>query len=123
MKTETDTYIQWKQEHYDQDVIKSYVGYICHNPARKIPRLTASPHLRILPTSSNFSISLFLGIFGNVSPPPLKKGCFELSRITRKIILADFWGQLGGKKNGLPTDLKLSLRVSYPNSLMELCLV
>ena len=64
MKTGTDTYIQWKWEHYDQYVIKSYSSYIYHTPAR----LTASP----LPFS-NFYIPPFLGIFGKVNPP-FKKG-------------------------------------------------
>ena len=35
---------------YDQDVIKRYSGYICHAPARKIPRLTA--FLTPFPTES-----------------------------------------------------------------------
>ena len=43
MKTGTDSYIQWKLEHYDQDVIKRYSRYICLTQARKIPRLTADP--------------------------------------------------------------------------------
>ena len=38
------------------------------------------------------------------------------------MILAHFWGQLGGNKNVLQKDLKLSEWMSYPNSLMELCL-
>ena len=40
----------------------------------------------------------------------------------RKMILAHFSGQLGGNKNVLQKDLKLSEWMSYPNSLMELCL-
>ena len=35
---------------YDQDVIKRYSDYICHTPARKIPRLTA--FLTPFPTES-----------------------------------------------------------------------
>ena len=41
---------------------------------------------------------------------------------TRKIILACSWGQLGGKKDGLQIDLKLSGWMSYPNSPMKLCM-
>ena len=41
---------------------------------------------------------------------------------TRKITLAHFWGHLGGSKNVLQKDLKLSERMSYPNSLIKLCL-
>ena len=81
MKTGSDTYNQCKQEHYDQDVMKSYSGYICHTPARKIPRLTASPLsyripplLMIRPTVQQFSHPPFPGIFGKVSP----KGHFKL---------------------------------------------
>ena len=73
MKTGTDTYIQWKQEHYHQDVIKSYSSYICHNPARKTTRLTASS----FPTESPYPLAIFpshfLMIFGKVTPLPLKK--------------------------------------------------
>ena len=49
---------------------------------------------------------------------PMQKLVRKNTSITRKISLAYFGGQLGGKKNGLQID-----RVSYPNSLMELCLV
>ena len=35
MKIGTDTYIKWKQEHYDHNVIKSYSINICHTLARK----------------------------------------------------------------------------------------
>ena len=41
-----------KQEHYDQDVIKSYSSYIYQTPARKIPRLTGSPPFLQNPPSS-----------------------------------------------------------------------
>ena len=47
-----------------------------------------------------------------------RKSCWER---TREIILAQVGGQLGGKKNGLQIDLKLSGWMSYPNSLMGLC--
>ena len=67
--------------YYDPDVIKSYFSYICHTPARKIPRLTASPlSCRISPflgsplPFSNFSIPPFLGTFGKVNPPFLGPG-------------------------------------------------
>ena len=75
MEIVTDTYIQWKEEHYDQDLIKSW--YICHTPARKntqtnsiLPFPTESPpflgsHLPF----KKFSIAPFLGIFGKVNPP------------------------------------------------------
>ena len=83
MKTGNDTYIQWKQELYDQDVIKSY-SYICHTPTRKIPRLITSPTflqnpplLGIPLLFSNFSIFLFLGIFGKVIPPQKGRGRFK----------------------------------------------
>ena len=61
MKTWNDTYIQGKQEHCDQDVIKSYSSF----QLKKIPRLTASPFptefplLRMPLPFSNFSIPLF----------------------------------------------------------------
>ena len=61
MKIGTDTYIQGKQEHCDQDVIKSYSSF----QLKKIPRLTASPFptefplLRMPLPFSNFSIPLF----------------------------------------------------------------
>ena len=73
MKTGTDTYIQWKQEHYDQDVIKSYSSYICHTPQlEQIPKLTASPlSYTIPPTLLQFCHPSFLGIFGKINPPPL----------------------------------------------------
>ena len=53
------------------------------------------------------------------------KSCWEKTRITSKIILAHFWSQLGGNKNGLQKDLKLSEWMSYPNSLngVYLCFV
>ena len=35
MKTGTGTYIKWQQEHYDQNVTKSYSNYIYHTLARK----------------------------------------------------------------------------------------
>ena len=80
MKTGTDTYIQWKQEHFGQDVIRSYSSYICHNPARKntqtnsiLPFPTESLSFQDPLSISNFSIPPFLGIFGKVNPP-LKKG-------------------------------------------------
>ena len=83
MKTGTDTYIQWKQEHYDQDVIKSYSSYIYHTPARKkILILTASPPLSyriplflgLLYPSAIFPPPPFLGIFSKVNPPFKKRG-------------------------------------------------
>ena len=61
MKTETDTYIQWKLDHYDQDLMKSY--YICYTPARKNtqtnsipPSLQNPPFLGSPLPFSNFSI-------------------------------------------------------------------
>ena len=84
MKTGTDTYIQWKQNHYDQDAIKSYGRNIWHIPARKIPRLTAiSPFLRntlrrISPTLQQFFHPLFLRIFGKVNTL-LQKGGGDLN--------------------------------------------
>ena len=57
-----------------------------------------------------------------MSSSPTTKLLRKNTRITRKIILAHFWGQLGVIKNGLQIDLKLSGWMSYPNSLMELCL-
>ena len=57
MKAGTDTYIQWKQEYYDEDVIKSYSSYICHTPARKnvqtnsIPPLTQNSPLLMIPST------------------------------------------------------------------------
>ena len=81
MKTGIDTYIQWKQEHYGQDLIKSYSSYICHTLARKntqtnsIPSFpTESPLLRIPLPFRNSSIPPFLEIFGKVNLPPLKRG-------------------------------------------------
>ena len=81
MKTGTDTYIQWKQEHYDQDVVKSYNSYICDTLARintqknNIPPFPTESLLRIPPTLQQFSYpSLSLGIFDKVNPPPFKKG-------------------------------------------------
>ena len=44
MKTGTDTYIQWKKEHYDQFVIKTgRVVTLAITQLEKIPRLTVSP--------------------------------------------------------------------------------
>ena len=37
MKTGTDTYIQWKKEDYDQDVIKSYSSYTPTPQLEKYP--------------------------------------------------------------------------------------
>ena len=37
METETDNYIRWKQEYFDQDVIKRYSSYTCHTPATPHP--------------------------------------------------------------------------------------
>ena len=53
---------------------------------------------------------------------PQQKLVKKNTRVTGKIILAHFWGQLGGKKNGIVTNLKLSELMSYPNSqIMESC--
>ena len=52
---------------------------------------------------------------------PSQKLLRKNTRITRKVISAHFWGQLGGNKNRLQKDLKLLAWLSYPNSLMELC--
>ena len=43
MKTGTDIQIQWKQEEYDQNLIKSDSSYICYTPARKTLRRTTYP--------------------------------------------------------------------------------
>ena len=75
MKTGTDTYIQWKQEHYDQDAIKSYCSQTCHLLARKIPRLTSSP--------LSYRIPSFLGIFVKVNPPFREEG-FDLWMVSTK---------------------------------------
>ena len=60
MKTRTDTYIQWKKEHYDQNVIKSYSSYICHTPASKNTQANSIPPFLQDPPPflpfSNFSI-------------------------------------------------------------------
>ena len=83
MKTGVDTNIQWKQEHYGQDVIKSYSSYICHTLARQntqpnsiLSFPTESPLLRIPLPFSNSSIPPppFLEIFGKINHPPLKRG-------------------------------------------------
>ena len=76
----TDTYIHWKQEYYDQDVIKSYCSYICDILARK-NTLTAYPPFLQNPLSrsqdppypSVIFPSPFLGIFGKVNPLFFKK--------------------------------------------------
>ena len=71
MKTWNDTYIQGKQEHCDQDVIKSYSSF----QLKKIPRLTASPFptefplLRMPLPFSNFSIPLFFRFLVSSIPP------------------------------------------------------
>ena len=78
MKTGTDTYIQRKQEHYDQDVIKSYNSYICHAPARKNTQTNTIPHfptesqpsLDVPYPSANFPSPSFLRFFGKVTPSP-----------------------------------------------------
>ena len=57
----------------------------------------------------------------NLQPP--QKLLRKNTRATRKIILVDIWGQLGGKKNALKTSLKLLGWMNYLNSQMELCLV
>ena len=57
----------------------------------------------------------------NLQPP--QKLLRKNIRATRKILLVDIWGQLGGKKNGLKTNLKLLGWMNYPNSQMKLCLV
>ena len=76
MKTGTDTYIQWKQEHCDQDVIKSYSSYICHTQPRKnthtnsiSPFLQNPPFLGFPLPFINSSMAPFLGIFGKVNLP------------------------------------------------------
>ena len=77
MKTGTDTYIQWKQKHYDQDVIRSYSSYICHTLARKntqtnniSPFPAESPLVRIPPYPSvNFPPPSTLWGFGKVNAP------------------------------------------------------
>ena len=51
-------------------IIKSYSRYTCHT--------LASPFLRIPLPFSNFSIPLFLGIFGKINAPLLKKRGVEL---------------------------------------------
>ena len=83
MKTGTDTYIPWKQEYSDQDVIKSRSNNICPTPA-EYPLLF-----------SNFSIPPFLGIFGKVSSPLLKK---EGAR-GRELWWWQWWGGEGGGPN------------------------
>ena len=77
MKTETDTYIQWKQEHYDQDVIKSYSSYICHTPAIENNQTNSIPPFptESLPALQQFFHSpSFLGFLVSSIPPPLLKG-------------------------------------------------
>ena len=76
--------------YYNPDVIKSYFSYICHTPAREIPTLTASPlsyrispFLWSPPPFSNFSIPLFLGIFGKINLPFLGGGRGEGSNYAR----------------------------------------
>ena len=70
MKTETDTYIQQKQEHYDQDIIKSYSSYISHTPARTNTQTNSIPlSYTIPPILPQFCHPPFLGIFGKVNPP------------------------------------------------------
>ena len=76
MKTWNDTYIQGKQEHCDQDVIKSCSSYICLTPARKniqtnsIPPFLQNPPFLGCPLPfSNFSIPLFLRFLVSSIPP------------------------------------------------------
>ena len=75
MKTETDAYIQWKQEHYDQDVIKIYSSYTCHTP-EKYPEYPPPPHPPFATESplpfGNFSIPPFLEFL--VRSIPKKRG-------------------------------------------------
>ena len=76
MKIGTDTYIQGKQEHCDQDVIKSCSSYICLTPARKniqtnsIPPFLQNPPFLGCPLPfSNFSIPLFFRFLVSSIPP------------------------------------------------------
>ena len=76
MKTWNDTYIQGKQEHCDQDVIKSCSSYICLTPARKniqtnsIPPFLQNPPFLGCPLPfSNFSIPLFFRFLVSSIPP------------------------------------------------------
>ena len=90
METVTDTYIQWKWEHYDQDVIKSQ--YICHTPARKNTQTNSIPSF---PTKSplpfkTFPIPPFLGIFGKVNPTLLKKKFGRGGQLTMCVYIYKF---------------------------------
>ena len=82
MKTGTDTYVLWKQEHYHKDVMKSYSSYICHTPARKntqtnsIPPFPTefSPFLASPYPSVIFPFPPFLGFLVNAIPPFKEEG-------------------------------------------------
>ena len=82
MKRGADTYIQWKQEHYDQDVIKLQLLHLLH-PSQKntqtnsIPPFLQNPPSQDPPTLQQFFHSPFLWIFGKVNPR-LKRGEFKL---------------------------------------------
>ena len=92
METVSDTYIQWKQEHYDQDVIKSQ--YICHTPARKntqtnsIPPFpTESPFLRISPCLSKIlPCPSFLGFLVRSISPFKQEGGSNYVVLSRGIL-------------------------------------
>ena len=85
MKTGTDTYIQWKQERYDQDVIKSYSSCICLTPARKNTQTNSISHF--LQNCSSFSLPPFLGL----CPPPTRLGLNSFPPQVSFCVLAEFY--------------------------------
>ena len=104
MKIGTDTYIQGKQEHCDQDVIKSCSSYICLTPARKNiqtnsipPFLQNPPLLRMPPTIQQFFHPPFLEVFGKFNPPLW----FCLTSLTTIVLLMWKWMSLFLRQNHL----------------------
>ena len=113
MKTGIDTYIQWKQEHYDQDVIKSYSSYICDIPAGKNTQTNSLNPLshRIPPsqdppppTLQQFFHPPFLGFFDKIKKggsnyveakggkPFLKrKSVAQLDEIKESLDICNIW--------------------------------